>query len=669
MDLKIVLIGAASPQWGFTLMRDIVVVLSEDADLAERRPVLVLEDIDEVNLEKAHRLAEMVAARTGGRVRIQSTTDQREAIAAADFVITSLAVGSLEAMQADLEIPYEYGIHQPVGDTVSIGGAIRTARNVSAFLSIARDIENHAAPDAWLLNLSNPLSALTRAITRETSVNAVGLCHELYGGLATLSGWLGFDYRRWRETLEIGVLGINHCSWMQRLTIGDEDALPRLRRFIEERGIDAGSKRLYDSETPELRHENVKMVLFLRHGVWPYSGDRHNAEFFAEFVNRSTNLGADYGVMLTTIQSRLVDWRGFARQAVNQRLAGRAEIDLRVSEEAASRIIRAMTLDRPFYDVSNLPLPRRGAAGRAGGSGDREHVHLRRQRSTSGHRPAPPRPASGTPGAARADHRGRRRGQHIRRSSAHDRRPGARSPAREHGSGSDPRDVGPTGSGQSGVDSSRAARSSLGSPQGASRSRRGSSERGEAVGELSHVSLGEAEEHLVLVVQQDDGPAVDTRGATVGLANRIEELLAGKGIGDGAKANDRESERLIPLYPVGDRGCAEGEPYEGDRVPVLPVEVTYELGGVLAQRAIRKQEDRQQMPLAPAQIPPTQRLARRSLEAELRSLHGGRQELVRTEACAHQDEHDQDLFHAAHLPRNVAQASGSPAYRRIPPCP
>ncbi len=267
MDLKIVLIGAASPQWGFTLMRDIVVVLSEDADLAGRRPVLVLEDIDEVNLEKAHRLAEMVAARTGDRVRIQSTTDQREAIADANFVITSLAVGSLEAMQADLEIPYEYGIHQPVGDTVSIGGAIRTARNVPAFLSIARDIEQHAAPDAWLLNLSNPLSSLTRAVTRETSVNAVGLCHELYGGLATLSGWLGFDYRRWRETLEIGVLGINHCSWMQRLTIEGEDALPRLRSFIEERGIDAGSKRLYDSETPELRHENVKMILFLRHGV------------------------------------------------------------------------------------------------------------------------------------------------------------------------------------------------------------------------------------------------------------------------------------------------------------------------------------------------------------------------------------------------------------------
>lgn len=361
MDLKAVLIGAASPQWGFTLMRDIIVVLSEDADLAARRPVLVLEDIDEVNLEKAHRLAEMVAAGTGDKVRIQSTSDQREAIAGADFVVTSLAVGSLEAMQADLEIPYQYGIHQPVGDTVSIGGAIRSARNIPAFLSIARDIESHAAPGAWLLNLSNPLSALTRAVTRETRVNAVGLCHELYGGLATLSSWLGFDYGRWRELLEIGVLGLNHCSWIQRLRIEGEDALPRLRSFLEERGIEEESRRLYDSETPELRHENVKMILFLRHGVWPYSGDRHNAEFFAEFVNRDTNLGADYGVMLTTIQSRLVDWRGFARQAVNQRLAGKAEIDLGVSEEAASRVIQAMALDRPFCDVANLPyLPDRG---------------------------------------------------------------------------------------------------------------------------------------------------------------------------------------------------------------------------------------------------------------------------------------------------------------------
>lgn len=355
-ELRVVLIGAASPQWGFTLLRDLIVVLSDDAELVRRKPVLVLEDIDKINLEKAHRLAQLVAERTGDAVRVESTTDQREAISGTDFVITSLAVGSLEAMQADLEIPYEYGIYQPVGDTVSIGGAIRSARNIPTFLSIAEDIQSCAAPGAWLLNLSNPLSTLTRAVTRETDVRTVGLCHELYGGLATLSGWLGFDYRRWRELLEVEVLGINHCAWLQKLAIDGEDAFPRLRAFLEERGIGTDSRRLYDSETPELRHENLKLILFLRHGVLPYSGDRHNAEFFREFVNLGTNRGADYGVMLTTIQSRLVDWRGFARQVINQRLSGEAELDLRVSQEACARIIRAMALDEPFYDVSNLPL-------------------------------------------------------------------------------------------------------------------------------------------------------------------------------------------------------------------------------------------------------------------------------------------------------------------------
>jgi alpha-galactosidase len=355
-DLKVVLIGAASPQWGFTLLRDLIVVLSDEGELARRRPVLVLEDIDAVNLEKAHRLAQLVAERTGGAVRVESTTDQRGAIAHAHFVVTSLAVGSLEAMQADLEIPYEYGIYQPVGDTVSIGGAIRSARNIPTFLGIAKDIQSCAAPDAWLLNLSNPLSTLTRGVTRETDVRAIGLCHELYGGLATLSGWLGFEYRRWRELLEVEVLGINHCAWLQKLTIDGEDAFPRLRAFLDEKGIDSDSRRLYDSETPELRHENLKLILFLRHGVLPYSGDRHNAEFFREFVNLDTNRGADYGVMLTTIQSRLVDWRGFARQVINQRLSGEAELDLRVSQEACARIIRAIVLDEPFYDVSNLPL-------------------------------------------------------------------------------------------------------------------------------------------------------------------------------------------------------------------------------------------------------------------------------------------------------------------------
>ncbi len=354
--LKVVLIGAASPQWGYTLSRDFIVKLSDGEICARYKPVFVLEDIDGHNLELQAQLARKVADLTGNKVAVESTTDQRQAIKGARFVVTSLAQGTLEYMQYDLEIPTEYGIYQPVGDTISVGGAIRATRNIPAMLSIARDMQELAEDDAWLINLSNPMSILCRAVTRETGVSTVGCCHELYGGIGFLSRVLDFDYEEWRERLTFDVLGVNHCAWMQYLKIDGEDGFARLRETLKEKGVTGEVKRLYDSDHPELRRVNLKINLFLRYGVLPYSGDRHNGEFFTEFVNENTNKGADFGVLLTTPQERLVHWRGRARQRVRELLAGKEEIDLKISREASARIIAAMVLDRPFYDVGNVPF-------------------------------------------------------------------------------------------------------------------------------------------------------------------------------------------------------------------------------------------------------------------------------------------------------------------------
>jgi alpha-galactosidase len=288
-------------------------------------------------------------------VAVESTTDQRRAIEGARFVVTSFAQGSLEYMQYDLEIPYEYGIYQPVGDTISVGGAIRAARNIPAILSIARDMQELAEDDPWLLNLCNPMSTLCRAVTKETDVNTVGCCHELYGGTRVLSRILDFPYEEWRERLTFDVLGVNHCAWMQYLKIDQVDGFAQLREFLTERGIADEVKRLYDSDQPELRRINLKINLFLRYGVFPYSGDRHNGEFFTEFVNEGTNKGADLGILLTSPQERLVHWRGRARQRTKELLSGKEEIELEISQEASSRIMAAIVLDEPFYDVGNVP--------------------------------------------------------------------------------------------------------------------------------------------------------------------------------------------------------------------------------------------------------------------------------------------------------------------------
>jgi len=353
--LKVVLIGAASPQWGYGMSRDLIVQLSARALSDRFRPTLVLEDVDGKQLEPQVQLARRIAKLAGGRVNVVGTTNQKPALTVSRFAEATFAVGSLEAMAVDLAIAREYGIFMPVGDTVSIGGAIRAARNIPALLSIARDLERYGHPDAWLVNIANPMSILCRAVTRETRVRTIGCCHELYGGLATLAPWLGFKYKDWRKLLNVEVLGINHCGWMHNLRLGKRDGLAALRQYLAKRGITKEVTRLYNSSTPDLTRTTLKIDLFLRHGVLPYSGDRHTAEFFGEFVNPGTNYGADYGVLLTTSQERLVAWRGGARTKVLALLDGTEKIDLKMSQEAASRIMTAALTDTPFYDVGNLP--------------------------------------------------------------------------------------------------------------------------------------------------------------------------------------------------------------------------------------------------------------------------------------------------------------------------
>ena len=87
-------------------------------------------------------------------------------------------------MQHDIEIPQRYGIRQPIGDSVGPGGILRALRSVPVLLDIARDVEA-VAPDAWFVNVTNPLTALCRSVTRETNVKTVGLCNEWVGARAT----------------------------------------------------------------------------------------------------------------------------------------------------------------------------------------------------------------------------------------------------------------------------------------------------------------------------------------------------------------------------------------------------------------------------------------------------------------------------------------------------
>src|SRR5688500_9941307 len=98
----------------------------------------------------------------GTNATIEATTDRRAALDGADFVAVTITTGGFRSMAHDLEIPAAYGIRQSVGDTCGPGGINRSLRNIPVLLDIARDMEE-LCPEALLLNLTNPMTCLTRA--------------------------------------------------------------------------------------------------------------------------------------------------------------------------------------------------------------------------------------------------------------------------------------------------------------------------------------------------------------------------------------------------------------------------------------------------------------------------------------------------------------------------
>src|SRR5206468_10671050 len=117
---------------------------------------------------------------------VRGEADRKAALQGADAVVATFSVGGFASMRHDLEIPARYGIRQPIGDSVGPGGVMRALRSIPVVLDFARDAEA-VCPDAVFVNVSNPLTALTRAVAQQTSLRTVGLCNEVVGCTYVLS--------------------------------------------------------------------------------------------------------------------------------------------------------------------------------------------------------------------------------------------------------------------------------------------------------------------------------------------------------------------------------------------------------------------------------------------------------------------------------------------------
>src|SRR6478609_5425618 len=163
MAPRIVIIGGASLQWVPKLFIDIVNTPSLTGS------EIVLQDINPEPLPAMEDFVRHVNGLKGAGITVRSTTDRRDALEGADYVVVCISTGAFDSMRHDLEIPERHGIKQSVGDTVGPGGIMRALRNIPVLVDIARDMEA-ICPDAWMFNITNPMTTLCRAVTRETSV-------------------------------------------------------------------------------------------------------------------------------------------------------------------------------------------------------------------------------------------------------------------------------------------------------------------------------------------------------------------------------------------------------------------------------------------------------------------------------------------------------------------
>jgi alpha-galactosidase len=348
--MQITIIGGGSYQWTPELLADLLGTASL------RGSHIVLEDIDPRPLDKMQALARKVDESLGAGATISTTTDQRRALDGADFVIVTISTGGFDSMAVDLDIPARYGIRQSVGDTVGPGGINRSLRNIPVLVGVAEDM-GKICPDAWLLNITNPMTCLTRAVCRQTAVKTVGLCHEVGNWSMDLAIALGKP----AEAVAPTVAGVNHFPVVTTLDVDGEDGFAILAGMVEEAGGLAalaphpGRPEAEDfSRLDFVQRHALKLTLLDKWGAFPAAGDRHIAEFVPWVLTEESGWGADFNVELTSIDRRQEHQDGYIAD-VDAWLGGTKKLQTWQSGELPALVIDSLVTGDPRNLPANIP--------------------------------------------------------------------------------------------------------------------------------------------------------------------------------------------------------------------------------------------------------------------------------------------------------------------------
>ncbi|MFG2648781.1 6-phospho-beta-glucosidase [Streptomyces sp. NPDC048436] len=328
-------------------------------DHAEGRVTeVVLHDLDAGRLGAVARVLAEQAAGVQDAPTVTATTDLDEALRGADFVFSAIRVGGLEGRAADERVALAEGVLGQ--ETVGAGGIAYGLRTVPVAVDIARRVRE-LAPDAWVINFTNPAGLVTEAMSRHIGDRVIGICDSPVGLGRRVARMLGGD----PDEAYIDYVGLNHLGWLRGLRIGGRDELPRLMADSEMLGsFEEG--RLFGPEWLQslgsIPNEYLHYYYFNREAVRAYQEAEQTRGAFlrdqqARFYDELKGNGASTSALRAWDETRAE--REATYMSENREAAGvgeRAAEDLESGgyEKVALALMRAIARDERTTLILNV---------------------------------------------------------------------------------------------------------------------------------------------------------------------------------------------------------------------------------------------------------------------------------------------------------------------------
>jgi 6-phospho-beta-glucosidase len=320
--MKVTVVGGAStytPELvdGIARLRDVLPV-----------DTLVLADPAAERLEVVAGMSRRMLARAGHPAEVVATTDIDAGVTDSDAVLLQLRVGGQAARMQDESWPLECGC---IGqETTGAGGLAKALRTVPVVLDIAETVRKRAAENAWIVDFTNPVGIVTRALL-QAGHRAVGLCNVAIG----FQRWFAELLDVHPDEVQLGHVGLNHLTWERSVTVGGRDVLPEL----VERHAAAIADRV---DQPEwlIRQLGVVPSYYL-HYFW-----NHDAAVAA--ARGAQSRGARVAEMERTLLAMYAD------PSVDTKPALLGERGGAYYSEAAINLLASLTADRGDVQVVNL---------------------------------------------------------------------------------------------------------------------------------------------------------------------------------------------------------------------------------------------------------------------------------------------------------------------------